>query len=236
MENNFENKYERTELLIGEDNVEKLSSFKVAIFGIGGVGGFVSEALARSGIGTFYLFDNDIVSKSNINRQIVALNSTIGKYKVDIMKDRINDINENAKVYTNIIFVDKENIDSIDFNEFDYVIDCIDSIEGKVEIIKKCKELNKNIISSMGAGNKLDPTKFEVSDIYKTHVCPLAKRMRQELKKENIDSLKVVYSTEEPIKINYEIDVKKHPPGSISFVPSVCGLIIAGEVIKDLIK
>ena len=222
----MENKFERTELLIGKDSLNKLYNKKVAVFGLGGVGGYVVEALARSNIGTLYLFDNDIVNISNINRQIIALNSTIGKYKTEVFKNRIFDINEN-NVNDNINdLIDKESIKDIDFN-FDYVVDCIDSIEGKVAIIKKAKENNVKIISAMGAGNKLDPLRFEVSDIYKTKVCPLAKIMRQELKKENIDSLKVVYSTEEPIK--------NTPPGSISFVPSVCGLIMAGEVIKDLI-
>ena len=240
----MENQFLRTELLIGKENVEKLQSSKVAIFGIGGVGSFVVEALARAGIENFVLIDNDVVDITNINRQIIATHSTIGKAKVEIGKERILDINPNAKVQALQIYFDKNSKEILD-KSIDYVIDCIDTVSSKIELIVKAKNLQIPIISCMGTGNKLDPSKFEITDIYKTNICPLAKVIRKELKKREIKELKVLYSKEEPIKLqksNNEKEVlknltlKKQVPGSISFVPSVAGLIIAGEVIKDLIN
>ena len=236
--------YSRTELLLGKEAIDKLKNSRVAVFGVGGVGGYTVEALARAGIGTLDLIDNDTVNLSNINRQIIALHSTIGRYKVDVCRERILDINPDASVNTYTTFYLPENKDIFDFSQYDYVVDAIDTVTGKISLIVQANESNTRIISSMGAGNKLDPTKFEVSDIYKTSVCPLAKVMRRELKKRNIPSLKVVYSKEMPIKptdndmnsnLN-EIENRKKAPGSISFVPSVVGLIIASEIIKDLIK
>lgn len=227
--------FEREELLIGKENLEKLKKSKIVIYGIGGVGSFCTEALARAGIGNFTLVDYDTVDITNINRQIHALNSTVEKYKVQVMKDRILDINKEANV--EIIF-DKEkrqNEENLIDNSFDYVIDAVDTITTKIKLIEKAKNLNVSIISSMGTGNKLDPTKFKVADIYKTSVCPLSKIMRKELKRRNIKDLKVVYSEEIPKKIEYKLEEKNKTIGSISFVPSVAGLIMAGEVIKDLI-
>lgn len=227
----METAFSRTENLIGAKSLEKLKNCSVAVFGIGGVGGYVAEALARSGVGCIDLIDNDTVSLTNINRQIIATNSTIGKYKTEVMKQRILDINPEAEVNTfNILYL-PETADCFDFSKYDYIIDAIDNVTGKISLACKAEEADTPIISSMGTGNKLDPTKFEVSDIYKTSVCPLAKVMRYELKKRNIKKLKVVYSKEIPIKNNNE-----RIPSSIAFVPSVAGLIIAGEVIKDLIK
>lgn len=227
----METAFSRTENLIGAKSLEKLKNCSVAVFGIGGVGGYVAEALARSGVGCIDLIDNDKVSLTNINRQIIATNSTVGKYKTEVMKQRILDINPEAEVNTfNILYL-PETADCFDFSKYDYIIDAIDNVTGKISLACKAEETDTPIISSMGTGNKLDPTKFEVSDIYKTSVCPLAKVMRYELKKRNIKKLKVVYSKETPIKNNNE-----RTPSSIAFVPSVAGLIIAGEVIKDLIK
>jgi len=227
-------KFSRTELLIGKDGIEKLKNSKVAVFGIGGVGSYVVEGLARSGIGNFILVDNDTVSISNINRQIIATTNTVGMDKVEVAKKRILSINPDAKVeiYKEFFMPDSKNI----FDEsVDYIVDSIDTITAKIELVVRANELNIPIISCMGTGNKLDPTKFEVTDIYKTEVCPLAKVMRKELRVRNIKSLKVLYSREEPIKTEiFDEDTKKQVPGSISFVPSVAGLIIAGEVIKDL--
>lgn len=218
--------YERTSRLIGEEAVEKLKRSTVAVFGAGGVGGFAIEALARAGVGHLALFDHDTVSKSNINRQIIALNSTIGRSKVQVMKERIHDINPKCQVDANEVFFLPETADQFDFRQYDYIVDAIDTVTGKLALICKATEEEVPIISCMGAGNKLDPSRFEVSDIYKTSVCPLAKVMRRELKVRGIKSLKVVYSKETP---------RKHrEPGSISFVPSVAGLILAGEVIRDL--
>ena len=225
----MEEQFSRTELLIGKDGVEKLKKSKVAIFGLGGVGSYVVEALARVGVGNFILVDNDIISETNINRQIIATYKTIGKPKIQIEKERILEINPNAKVKIFKEFFMPESPDFIDKN-VSYIVDAIDTITAKIELVVRAKKMNKPIISCMGTGNKLDPTKFEVTDIYKTSVCPLAKVMRKELKKRKIDNLKVLYSKEEPIKLN-----NKQVPGSISFVPSVAGLIIAGEVIKDII-
>lgn len=247
------NQFSRTELLLGKDGIEKLASSRVAIFGIGGVGGYTVEALARSGVGTFDLIDDDKICITNINRQIYALRSTVGKYKVDVAKDRILDINPNAVVNTYKTFYTPETADEFDFSQYDYVVDAIDTVVGKLKIVEKAKEAKIPVISSMGAGNKMNPALFEVTDIFKTSVCPLAKVMRQELKKRKIRKLKVVYSKEIPIKPNDDIEIscKKHcvcPPGTVrkcttrrqipgsnAFVPSVVGLIIAGEVVKDLI-
>lgn len=223
------NEFKRTSILIGEDNLERLNRKKVAIFGIGGVGSYVVEALARSGIGRFVLVDNDVVTESNINRQIIALHSTLGRAKVDVMKERILDINPFARVETYQEFYD-ENSD-INFLDCDYVVDAIDSVKSKIHLIVCMTKARVPVISSMGAGNRLDPTKFLVDDIYKTSVCPLARVMRKQLRQNNIERLKVVYSKEVP---------KKNKEGeaiaSISYVPSVAGMMIASEVINDLMK
>ena len=206
------NQFSRTELLLGKDGIEKLASSRVAIFGIGGVGGYTVEALARSGVGTFDLIDDDKICITNINRQIYALRSTVGKYKVDVAKDRILDINPNAVVNTYKTFYTPETADEFDFSQYDYVVDAIDTVVGKLKIVEKAKEAKIPVISSMGAGNKMNPALFEVTDIFKTSVCPLAKVMRQELKKRKIRKLKVVYSKEIPIKPNDDIEIscKKH--------------------------
>lgn len=241
------NRFSRTELLIGSDGIDKLSRARVAVFGIGGVGGYVCEALVRSGVKNIDLIDDDKVCITNINRQIIAATSTIGKYKVDVMRDRILDINPEADVSVHKCFFLPENSDKFPFDKYDYVVDAVDTVTAKLEIITKCKENNVPVISSMGAGNKLDASMFKVADIYKTKICPLAKVMRRELKKRNIDSLKVVYSEEVPLKpLSCENEVSEETalghtqrravPGSIAFVPSVAGLIVAGEVIKDIIK
>lgn len=235
------NQFSRTELLIGKDAVEKLNKSKVAIFGIGGVGSYVVEGLVRAGIQNFILVDHDTVSETNINRQIIATTKTIGMSKVEVAKERILEINPNAKVEIIKEFFMPDSNEFLD-NSVDYIVDAIDTVTAKIELVQRANKLNIPIISSMGTGNKLDPSKFEITDIYKTSVCPLAKVMRKELKQRGIKKLKVLYSKEEPIKlkeINQEqVDKgnKKQVPGSISFVPSVAGLIIAGEVIKDLIK
>lgn len=223
--------FSREERLIGKENVEKLNKSKVAVFGIGGVGSFVVEGLARAGIGKFLLVDNDTVDITNINRQIHANITTIGKNKVDVMKERILNINPQAEVdiSTEFFMPGSKLVD----NSLDYIVDAIDTVTGKIELVCRANELNIPIISAMGTGNKLDPTKFEVADIYKTSVCPLAKVMRKELRSRGIQKLKVVYSKEEPIKPN---DGAYKTPASISFVPSVAGLIIAGEVIQDVIN
>ena len=231
------NQFSRTELLIGKEGMNRLKNSKVAIFGIGGVGSYVVEGLARAGVGDFILVDNDEVSLSNLNRQIIATHKTIGKPKVEIAKERILEINPNANVeiYQEFFMPDtKELLD----NTVSYVVDAIDTVTAKIELVLRANKLNIPIISCMGTGNKLDPTRFEVTDISKTSVCPLAKVMRKELKSRGIKKLKVVYSKEEPIKIDgiLEETSSKRVPGSISFVPSVAGLIIAGEVVKDLIK
>ncbi len=244
------NQYSRTELLIGKDGINKLQKAKVAVFGLGGVGSFVVEGLARAGIGNFILVDNDEVDIINLNRQIIATHKTIGKPKVEIAKERILDINPSAKVKTYQTFFMPGSTGIID-NSIDYIVDAVDTVTAKIELVVRAKELKIPIVSCMGTGNKLDPTKFEVADIYKTSICPLAKIMRKELKSRGITELKVVYSKEEPIKLEQGAEVnsktececssevesnKKLPPGSISFVPSVAGLIISGEVIKDIIK
>ncbi len=234
--------FSRTALLIGEDGIEKLSKARVAVFGVGGVGGFVCEALARSGIGEFDLIDSDTVATSNLNRQIIATQDTIGKYKVDVMKERILSISPNVIVNVHRCFYLPETAAQFDFSKYDYVVDAVDTVTAKIDIILQAQSCGVPVMSSMGAGNKMDPTKFKVADIYKTDVCPLAKVMRRELKKRGVKKLKVVYSTEEamkplgkPAEEPQAGSSRRSTPGSIAFVPSVAGLIIAGEVIKDLI-
>lgn len=229
----------RTEMLIGEEGLEKLLSSRVCVFGVGGVGSYAVEALARSGVGKIDLVDADTVCESNINRQIIATHKTLGMYKVDAEKERILEINPNCEVGVYKMFYLPENAADIDLSVYDYVIDAVDTVTAKIEIIKRAKEAGTPVISSMGAANKLDPTAFEVADIYKTQVCPLAKVMRRELKKRGIESLKVVYSREEaikPLQLEEEQTGRRVTPASIAFVPSVAGLIVAGEVIKDLVK
>lgn len=236
------NQFIRTELLLGSDAMERLSRTRVAVFGVGGVGGYTVEALARSGVGTLDLIDNDTVALSNINRQIIATHKTIGMYKVDAAAERIAEINPNAVVHTYKTFYLPETASQFDFTQYDYIVDAIDTVTGKIALVVNAAAAGTPIISSMGAGNKLDPTAFEVTDIYKTSVCPLAKVMRRELKNRGIKHLKVVYSKElpltpltledsEPIPENSS---RRQTPGSTAFVPSVVGLIIAGEIIKDL--
>lgn len=231
------NQFSRTEMLIGKEAMKKLKQAKVAIFGIGGVGSYVTEGLVRAGICNFVLVDNDEVSLTNLNRQIIATTKTIGKSKVEVAKERILEINPKAKVEIYKEFFLPETKGIID-ESISYIVDSVDTITAKIELVVRANKLNIPIISSMGTGNKLDATKFEVTDIYKTTVCPLAKVMRKELRIRNVERLKVVYSKEEPIKIQTnteEILPKRQVPGSISFVPSVAGLIIAGEVVKDII-
>lgn len=234
----MENQWIRTELLLGEEAVEQLKKSHVAVFGVGGVGGYVVEALARTGVGTFDLIDRDTVSVSNINRQIIATHSTVGKVKVEVMKDRILEINPEAKVNIHKCFFLPENAGEFDFSRYSYVVDAVDTVTAKIELVMQARKAGVPIISSMGAGNKLDPTKFEVTDIYKTSVCPLAKVMRKELKKQGVKNLKVVYSTEKTLQPGVDLsgeEGRRAVPGSVAFVPSVAGLIAAGEVIKDLI-
>ncbi len=226
--------FSRTELLLGKTALEKLAASRVAVFGIGGVGGFVTEALARSGIGFLDLIDSDVVSPSNINRQIIATHKTLGKYKVDAAAERIADINPLAEVGAYKMFYMPGNADAFDFKKYDYIVDAIDTVTAKIDLVVNADKAGVPIISSMGAGNKLDPAAFEVADLYETSVCPLAKVMRYELRRRGIKKLKVVYSKEKPRKIDAPAEGGKRVPGSVAFVPSVCGLIIAGEVIKDL--
>ena len=234
----MENQFERLELLIGSEAIDKLKNSKVAIFGVGGVGGYVTEALARSGVGSFVLVDNDVVSVTNLNRQIIALHSTVGRSKVEVMAERIRDINPDAKVELKQCFFLPETAGEFDFSSYDYVADAVDTIAAKVEIISKAKEAGVPVISSMGAGGKLNPSMFEVADISKTSVCPLAKAMRRELRLKGIKDVKVVYSKEEPIRniVGGAADPEsgRHVPGSSAFTPSVAGLIMASEIIKDL--
>ena len=241
--------FERTELLLGEEALNKLKEKRVAVFGVGGVGGYVCEALVRSGIGEFDICDDDTVALSNLNRQIIATHSTVGRSKVEVMKERMMDINPDVKVNVHQCFFLPENADTFPFEKYDYVIDAVDTVTAKLELIMRAKNANVPVISSMGAGNKLDPTKFRIADIYKTSVDPLARVMRRELKKRGVKDIKVVFSTEEAIKplevrsvskntaeteIN-SLHVRRSTPGSVAFVPSVAGLIIASEVIRDLL-
>lgn len=246
------NQFSRTELIFGSESMEKLYSARVAIFGIGGVGSYTAEALARSGVGTLDLIDDDRVCITNINRQLFATQKTVGKYKVDVAKERLEEINPKITVNTYKTFFMPETSDQFDFSQYHYVVDAIDTVKGKIELVIKANEANVPIISSMGAGNKIDTTAFKVSDIYKTKVCPLARVMRQELKKRGIKELKVVYSEEEVIKPSEDMaiscktqcvcppgtvrkcTVRNQVPGSNAFVPPAVGLIIAGEIIKDI--
>ena len=248
------NQFSRTELLLGRNGMEALRHARVAIFGIGGVGGYTVEALVRSGVGTLDLIDDDRVCLTNINRQIFATRKTVGQYKVDVAKERILEINPDATVYTYKTFYMPDTADQFDFSQYDYVVDAIDTVTGKLELIMQAQREGVPIISSMGAGNKLDPTAFEVADIYETSVCPLARVMRRELKKRGIEKLKVVYSKEtamvpiEDMSISCRANCicppgtarkctqRRQVPGSNAFVPPVAGLIIAGEVIKDLVR
>lgn len=230
--------FSRTELLLGSEAMRKLADAAIAVFGVGGVGGYVVEGLARSGVGNFILIDHDTVSVSNINRQIIAVHSTVGRYKTDVMKERILDINPQANVTVYRCFYLPETREEFDFTQYSYAVDCVDTVSAKIDIVLQAQAAGIPVISSMGAGNKTDPRGFVLTDIYKTSVCPLAKVMRKELKKRGVRELKVVYSEELPIKISAppETDSKKRStPGSVAYVPSVAGLIIAGEIIKDLI-
>ena len=246
--------FSRTELLFGKEAMDKLAGSKVAVFGIGGVGGYVCEALVRSGVGAFDLIDDDKVCLTNLNRQIIATRSTVGKYKNDVMRDRMLDINPKVDVEVHKCFFLPENADDFPWDSYDYVVDAVDTVTAKIALVMKCKEKNIPIISSMGAGNKLDGSQFKVADIYKTKVCPLAKVMRRELKKRGVKKLKVVYSEEIPTRpiedmaiscrnhcicppgAEHKCTERRDIPGSVAFVPSVAGLIIAGEVAKDLIR
>jgi tRNA A37 threonylcarbamoyladenosine dehydratase len=243
-------RFSRTQLVFGKEAMDRLKGSRVAVFGVGGVGGYTVEALARSGVGAIDIIDNDKVCLTNINRQIIATGKTVGKYKVDVAKERIEEINPDCKVTAFKTFYMPETADRFDFTQYDYVVDAIDTVTGKIALIENAKKAGTPIISSMGAGNKVDPTAFEVADIYKTSVCPLARVMRYELKRRGIKKLKVVYSKEKPIPPIADEDPngengclskadkvagKKQVPGSTAFVPSVAGLIIAGEVIKDII-
>ena len=223
----MEQPFSRTELLLGAEGVKRLRDASVAVFGIGGVGGYVVEALARSGVGRLHLIDHDTVSVSNLNRQIIATVSTIGRYKADVARERVLDINPEAKVSVYRTFFLPDKAEEFDFARYDYVVDAIDTVTGKLALIMEAKQAGTPVISSMGAGNKLDASAFEVADIYPTSVCPLAKVMRRELKKRGVRKLKVVYSREQPVS-------SSRPPGSNAFVPAAAGLILAGEVVKDL--
>ena len=229
--------FSRTEMLLGQERMEKLAKSRVAIFGIGGVGGYAVEALVRCGVGSIDLIDNDVVCPSNLNRQIIATTKTLSKPKVDTAKERVLEINPNCKVKTYQTFYTPETAGQFDFSKYDYIVDAIDTVTGKLSLIEQAKANNVPIICSMGTGNKLDPTKFEVADISKTSVCPLARVIRTELKKRKIKDVKVVYSKENPITPqNIQIQNGKQTPGSVSFVPPVAGMIMAGEVVKDLCK
>ena len=247
------NQFSRTELVIGKEGLEKLSNAKVAIFGLGGVGSFVLEGLVRAGVGNFVLIDDDRICLTNLNRQILATRKTVGQAKVEVAKQRILDINPNANVEIHQEFFMPETEGILD-NSIDYIVDCIDTVTAKIELVVRADKLNIPIISCMGTGNKLDPTRFEVTDIYKTSVCPLAKVMRKELRSRGIKKLKVVYSKEEPVRLNETTEnsckhncicppgtkrkctIRNQVPGSVSFVPSVAGLIIAGEVVKSILN
>ena len=248
----MQNQYSRTQLLLGAEAMEKLHNSRVAVFGIGGVGGYTVEALARSGVGALDLIDDDKVCLTNLNRQIIATRSTVGQYKVDVAAQRIHDIDPDIKVTTHRCFFGPETQDQFDFTQYDYVVDAIDTVTGKLEMIEQAYRAGTPIISSMGAGNKMDSTAFEVADIYETSVCPLAKVMRREMKKRGVKKLKVVYSEEKSLRPLEDMSIscrtncicppgaarkcteRRDIPGSVAFVPSVAGLILAGEVIKDL--
>lgn len=240
----MQNQFSRTELIIGKKALEKLAQSTVAVFGIGGVGSYAVEGLVRAGVGRFVLIDHDCICLTNLNRQIHAIMPTVGQPKVEVMKNRILEINPGAEVATHQTFYSIENTEELIKPDYDYIVDAIDTVTAKIELILHAQQMNISIISSMGAGNKLDPTQFEIADIYDTSVCPLAKVLRRELRRRGVDKLKVVYSREEPRK-PLEIEengcaetcaARRQTPGSISFVPSVAGLIIAGEVVKDLIR
>lgn len=231
--------FRRTELIFGRDAMEKLKNSRVAVFGIGGVGGHVVESLVRSGVGAIDLIDNDVVHNSNINRQVIALLSNVGENKVDEFEKRIKDINPDVIVNKHVCFFTPENSHLFNFSDYDYIADCIDTVTGKIELVMKANDAGVPIISSMGTGNKINPTELEVSDIYKTSVCPLAKVMRQELKKRRVKKLKVVYSKELPLtpkEIIEDKETKKRIIGSNAFVPAAAGIIIASEIVKDIIK
>lgn len=235
----MQNAFSRMEILLGEEGVNKLASSKIAVFGLGGVGSYVVEALARCGVGSLTLVDHDTVSMTNINRQLYALRSTIGRSKVQVAKERIHDIDENILVHTYETFYNEDTADMFDFHSFDYVVDAIDTVTSKLLLIEKAKACGTSVLSCMGTGNKLNPASFEITDISKTSVCPLAKVMRVELRKRGIRKVKVLYSKEKPIigKANGETkgNTDRPVPGSVSFVPSVAGLLIAGEVVRDLL-
>ena len=238
----------RTRLLIGDEPLDKLAAAKVAVFGVGGVGGFCVEALARAGVGTLHLYDDDTVSESNLNRQIAALHSTVGQPKAEVVAERVRDINPGCKVEAIRMFYLPQNADQVDLSQYDYVVDCIDTVAAKLELVSRCTALQVKIISAMGSGNKLDPTAFEITDISKTQGCPLARVMRKELRKRGISHLKVVYSKEEPLSPAQPIETevpagsdtrpgstaRRATPGSISFVPAAAGLVLASAVIRDL--
>ena len=248
------NQFSRTQLLIGEEAIQKLKNSRVAVFGIGGVGGYVCEALVRSGVGAFDLVDDDKVCLTNLNRQIIATRKTVGKYKTDVMKERMLEINSDIDVRVHKCFFLPENAEEFPFEEYDYIVDAVDTVTAKIALIMKAKELDIPVISAMGAGNKLDASRFQVADIYDTKVCPLARVMRRELKKRNVKKLKVVYSDEQPIRPIEDMSIscrtncicppgaehkcteRRDIPGSTAFVPAVAGLIMAGEIVKDLSK
>ena len=234
---NMLHQFARTELLLGEEALNRLSDSRVAVFGIGGVGGYVCEALVRSGVGSFDLIDHDKVTMTNLNRQIIATHSTLGKYKVDVMRERMLDINPEADIRVYKTFFLPDNEEEFPFDEYDYVVDAVDTVTAKIALVMRAQKENVPVISAMGAGNKLDPAAFKVADISQTKVCPLARVMRRELKKRGVKRLKVVYSEEQPlVPLSSEEEARpgKAVPGSTAFVPSVCGLMIAGEVVKDL--
>ena len=248
------NQFSRTQLLIGEEAIQKLKNSRVAVFGIGGVGGYVCEALVRSGVGAFDLVDDDKVCLTNLNRQIIATRKTVGKYKTDVMKERMLEINPEVDVRVHKCFFLPENAEEFPFEEYDYIVDAVDTVTAKIALIMKAKELDIPVISAMGAGNKLDASRFQVADIYDTKVCPLARVMRRELKKRNVKKLKVVYSDEQPIRLIEDMSIscrtncicppdaehkcteRRDIPGSTAFVPAVAGLIMAGEIVRDLSK
>ena len=230
----MDERFSRTALVFGEEGMNRLRASRVAVFGIGGVGGHCVQALARAGVGKLDVFDDDVVSVTNINRQAVAMTSTIGKPKVDVIRDQVLDINPQAQVVCHRMFYVPENADEVDLSVYDYVVDCIDTVKAKTELIVRAKEAGVPIISAMGAGNKLDPTRFEAADIFETSVCPLCRAMRAQLKKRGVRKHRVVYSKEEPLNIVADESNGRHAPGSVSFVPPVVGLILAGEVIRNL--